>query len=150
MKREWILKRNCSLSPRQLALAYGLLCAGAIAIALVFVLQGIWFVLVFALLETAGIACALLHYTRHALDREHIALSEGCLLVERVQAGHCERVRLDPSWTRIVLPDSRRHTLIRLESRGVKVEVGSFVSEAIRQQVAQELRRELHDSSYLG
>jgi uncharacterized membrane protein len=150
MKREWVLKRNCSLSPRQLALAYAVLCSGALGIALIFVLQGIWYVLAFALLELAGIACALLHYARHALDREHIALSEGCLLVERVQAGHCERVRLDPSWTRIVLPDSRRRTLIQLESRGVKVEVGSFVSETIRQQVAQELRRELRGSSYLG
>jgi uncharacterized membrane protein len=150
MKHEWVLKRNCSLSPRQLALAYGLLCLGAFAIALVFALQGIWAVLAFALLEMAGIACALLHYARHALDREHIALSDGCLLVERVQAGHCERVRLDPNWTRIVLPDSRRRTLIQLESRGVRVEVGAFVSEAIRQQVAQELRRELRHTSFLG
>jgi uncharacterized membrane protein len=150
MKREWVLKRNCSMSPRQLALAYALLCSGAFGIALVFVLQGIWFVLAFAALEMVGVACALLQYGRHALDREHIALSEGCLLVERVRAGHLEQVRLDPHWTRIVVPDSRRRTLIQLESRGVKVEVGSFVNDAIRQQVALELRRELRYNSYLA
>lgn len=149
MKREWLMKRNCSLTPRQLALAYAVLCSGAFAIALFFVLQGIWFVFAFALAEMAGIACALLHYARHALDQEHIALYDGCLLIERVQAGHLQQVRLDPSWTRIALPDNRRRRLIQLESRGVTVEVGSFVSEAIRQQVAQELRRELR-RSYLA
>jgi uncharacterized membrane protein len=150
MKREWVLKRNCSLSPRQLAAAYALLCAGALGIALVFVLQGIWFVFAFAVLELAGVALALLHYARHALDHEHIALTDHCLLVERVNAGQREAIRLDPSWTRIRLPDNRRRALIQIESRGVRVEVGSFVSEAIRQQVALELRRELRASSYLA
>ncbi|MFL6672827.1 MAG: DUF2244 domain-containing protein [Massilia sp.] len=144
------MKRNCSLAPRQLALAYVVLCSGAFGIALFFVLQGIWFVFAFALVEMAGIACALLNYARHALDHEHITLYDGCLLVERVQAGQLQQVRLDPSWTRIALPDNRRRSLIQLESRGVKVEVGSFVSDAIRQQVAQELRRELRGNSYLA
>jgi uncharacterized membrane protein len=150
MNREWLLKRNCSLSPRQLGIAYALLCSGALGIALIFVLQGIWFVFAFAVLELAGIAWALLHYARHALDHEHIALTERCLLVERVQAGHREQIRLDPTWTRIALPDQRRRALIRIESRGVKVEVGSFVSEAVRQQVAQELRRALRGNSLLS
>jgi uncharacterized membrane protein len=150
MKREWLLKRNCSLSPRQLGLAYAVLCAGALGIALVFVLLGVWFVFAFALLELAGIALALLHYARHALDHEHIALTERCLLVERVKAGHSEQVRLDPAWTRISLPDHRRTTLIGLESCGVKVEVGRFVTEARRRQVALELKRELRAASPLA
>jgi uncharacterized membrane protein len=149
MKREWLLKRNCSLSPRQLGIAYALLCSGALGIALIFVLQGIWFVFAFAVLELSGIACALLHYARHALDHEHIALTDHCLLVERVLGGHREQIRLDPAWTRIALPDQRRRALIRIESRGVRVEVGGFVSDAIRQQVAQELRGELRRQSFL-
>jgi len=150
MKREWFLKRNCSLTPRQLAYAYLVLCAGAFGIALVFALQGIWHVFAFALFEMAGIAVALLHYARHALDHEHIALTERCLLIERVRAGRTEKVRLDPHWTRVALPDSRRQPLIALESRGVKVEIGGFVTDAIRQQVAQELRRELGGTSFLS
>jgi uncharacterized membrane protein len=150
MKHEWVLRRNCSLSPRQLAVAYALLCAGALGIALVFVLQGIWFVFGFAVLELAGIAIALLHYARHALDHEHIALTERCLLVERVKAGHSVQVRLDPAWTRISLPDHRRRTLIELESCGIRVEVGRYVSEAARQQVALELKRELRTGSLLA
>ena len=149
MEHEWLLKRNCSLSPRQVALAYGLLCLFAFAIAAAFAVHGIWFVFAFALLEMAAVGLALLHYARHATDHEHIVLSEGCLLVERVLAGELSQVRLDPCWTRIALP-GRQRTLIQLESRGVKVEVGGFVSEEIRQEVAQELRRELRASSYLA
>jgi uncharacterized membrane protein len=149
MQREWLLKRNCSLTPRQLAKAYLLLCAGSFSIALAFTLQGIWIVLAFALVEMTVVGAALLHYARHALDREHIALTERCLLVERTEGAHTEQVRLDPTWTRIALPDDRR-ALIALESRGTRVEVGAFVTEATRRQVARELRRELRDASWLA
>jgi uncharacterized membrane protein len=149
MKHEWLLKRNCSLAPRQVAIAYGVMCLFAFAVAAVFAWYGVWIILAFAALEMAAVGLALLGYARHALDHEHIALSEGCLLVEQVQAGELKLIRLDPCWTRIALPD-RKHTLIRLESRGVKVEIGRFVSEGTRQQVAQELRHELRASSFLA
>jgi uncharacterized membrane protein len=148
MKREWHLQRNCSLAPRQLATAYLLLCVGSFSIALVFMLQGIWIVLAFALVEMTAVATALLHYARHALDREHIALSERCLLIERTEGERTAQVRLDPHSTRIVLPD-RQRGLIALESRGTRVEIGAFVSPATRQQVARELRRELRASSWI-
>jgi uncharacterized membrane protein len=148
MHREWLLKRNCSLSPKQAGKAYGMLCAFVLTIGLAFATRGVWFVFVFALIEIFALAAALLHYTRHATDREHIALSEGCLLIERIEGGEMKQIRLDPYWTKIALPD-RRRTLILLESRGVKIEVGAFVSQEEREKVAQELRRELRSSSSL-
>ncbi|MGZ8341818.1 MAG: DUF2244 domain-containing protein, partial [Telluria sp.] len=132
-KHEWLLQRNCSMSPRQAGIAYGFLCLFTFAIAAAFALNGFWVVLAYAVVESGAVACALLHYARHASDREHIALSDGCLLVERIQAGDVRQVRLDPYWTRID-PPTRRHNLIGLESRGVKVEVGGFVSEKVRRQ----------------
>lgn len=146
-RHEWFLKRNCSMSPRQVAIAYGVLCLFTFAVASVFALRGMWLVLAYALLETGGLAIALLHYARHATDQEHIALSEGCLLVERINGGECEQVRLDPYWTRIGLP-TRQHTLIAIESRGVKLQVGGFVSAEMRRQVADELRAELRATSF--
>ncbi len=149
MTHEWLLKRNCSLSPRQCVLAYGMLGAIMLLIGLAFALSGVWFVAAFAVVEIGCIALALLHYARHATDREHIALSEGCLLIEREEAGQRQAIKLDPCWTRIELPDDRQ-PLIRLQSCGVSVEVGGFVSEETRQQVALELRRELRSTSYLA
>jgi uncharacterized membrane protein len=149
MTREWHLKRNCSLTPRQLAKAYLLLCCGSFGIAVAFTMQGLWIVFAFAVVEMAAVGAALLHYARHALDREHIALTDRCLLVERVLGQRTEQVRLDPHWTRITVPESRRD-LIELESKGTRVEVGAFVTDEQRQRIARELRRELRGASFLS
>lgn len=148
MKSEWLLKRNCSLSPRQTGWAYGVLCAGLLAVGVGFTIRGAWLVFAFAMAEITSLALALRHYARHASDRERVALSEHCLLVERIDGGQVRQVRLDPCWTRIAVPD-RRHRLIELESRGVKVVVGGYVSDEARAQVAQELRRALRKSALL-
>lgn len=148
MQREWTLQRNCSLAPRQVALAYAVLCTFSLTVSLaLFVLHGIWVVLAFSLLELALVGLALIVYARHALDREHIVLAETCLVVERVQADRREQARLDPLWTRVLAPDDRKRALIQLESRGVKVEVGRFVTEARRRQVERELRQALRGVS---
>lgn len=149
MHHEWTLARNCSLSPRQVARAYGVLCCASSAVAIGFLLQGVWIVLAFSLSELALVGLALLVYARHALDRERIALTEECLLVETVQAGHCIQARLDPLWTRVRETGSGRHALLRLESRGLQVEVGRFVTEARKRQVARELRQALRGISAL-
>ncbi|WP_157778716.1 DUF2244 domain-containing protein [Massilia violaceinigra] len=148
MEREWLLKKNCSMSPRQVGVAYGLLCLFLLVIGLGFALHGAWFVLVFALLDIGVLAAALLCYARHAGDRERIALNDGCLLVERVEAGQLRSIRLEACWTRIAMPD-RQRSLIALESRGVRVEIGGFVGEELREQVAQELRSELRKTAFL-
>jgi uncharacterized membrane protein len=149
MTQEWTLRRNCSLSPRQAARAYAILCIGSLAVALGFLVHGIWFVLGFSLLELALVGLAMLVYARHATDHERIALSESGLLVTCVQAEKRELVRLDPLWTRVVVPDERPRTLIQLESRGVKVEIGRFVDDSRRRQVASELRQALRSVSVM-
>lgn len=139
MAHTWILKRNCSLTPRQSAAAYVLLCTGSFGIALFFLVQGFWIVLAFALLEMLAVGWALLHYARHALDVERIALTERSLTVERIDAGRRSQFRLDPVRTRVAPPLPRTRKLILLESPGASIEIGSYVSEPVRQQVAQEL-----------
>ena len=141
MTTTWILKRNCSLTPRQSAAAYALLCTGSLGVALFFLLQGFWIVLAFSLLELAALGWALLHYARHALDVERIALTDGALLIDRIDAGRRSQFQLEPARTRVTPPLARRQKLIRLESPAACVEIGSYVSEAVRQQVARELQR---------
>ncbi|HEY8607717.1 MAG TPA: DUF2244 domain-containing protein [Noviherbaspirillum sp.] len=138
-KQEWLLKRNCSLSPRQLGLAYVVLCVMSFAVAATFTMMGAWQVMIFALLEMAAVALAFLVYARHATDHEHIALTEGCLLIEQFDGGEVHQVRLDPCRTRVGVP-RRSQDLICFEARGVRVEVGRFVPAARRRQIAHELR----------
>jgi uncharacterized membrane protein len=113
------------------------------AVAIVFVaLHDAWCVLAYAVLEMTMAALAFVCYARHATDQEHIALTDGCLLIGRIVAGRIEQIRLDPCWTRIAQPHCARD-LIRLEARGIRIEVGRFATEAQRRQVAQELRQAL-------
>jgi len=149
MNQEWTLARNCSLSPRQVARAYGVLCCASCAVAIGFLLQGVWIILAFTLSELALVGLALLVYARHALDRERIALTGQCLLIESVRAGHCVQARLDPLWIRIRETGKGRHALLRLESCGVQVDVGRFVTETRRRQVARELREALRGVAIL-
>ena len=149
MARLWTLKRNCSLTPRQSLAVYALLCAASFAIAFVFLLQGMWMVLAFALVEMTAVGLALLHYARHALDVETIVLTDATLIIERCDAGRREEIRLDPTWLRVLPPEPRTRKLIHLESHGAQVAVGAYVSEAMRLQVAQELKQALRGGSAL-
>ncbi|HTN65188.1 MAG TPA: DUF2244 domain-containing protein [Burkholderiaceae bacterium] len=140
--REWTLKRNCSLSPRQLALFYASLCAASFTIAGLFAMFGMHYVFEFALLEMVLVGVAFLIYARHAGDREHIALNRDWLLVELIEMERVRRFCLARHLTRIELPSSR-HPLVTLEAAGLRVEVGQFLTERKRREFAQELKREL-------
>ena len=140
--REWVLKKNCSISPKQLAQAYAALCMASFLVAAYFVMHGAWVVMVFALLEMSAVAAAFLYFGRHATDRECISLSEAELLVELVQAEQSLSFRLDPRRTRVAIPEPRQR-LIRLEANGERVDVGRYLTERKRQEFAKELNREL-------
>ncbi len=142
--REWILKKNCSISPAQLIRAYLALCVASMLVALYFVAQGAWLVMVFAMLEMTAVAVAFLYVGRHATDRECISLTEAELVVELVQAEQSLSYRMDPRRTRVALPEPRRR-LIGLEADGDRIEVGRYLTERRRQEFAQELNRELAD-----
>ncbi|VXB70534.1 Integral membrane protein [Massilia sp. 9I] len=146
---EWLMKRNCSLTPRQALAVYALLCTATLGIALIFTLRGAWMVLAFALIETTAVGAALLHYCRHALDHERIRLQEGCLLVERADGTRHLEVKLDPSHARVSLPDAGIRTLVLIEARGVRVEIGRFLTPSARLELVSALRRALGGASLL-
>lgn len=141
-RREWLLRRNCSLSPQQMGTAYGLLCLFSFAVATGFVLVGMWQVLLFTALEMTAVAVAFLYYARHATDYEHIVLSNGTLLVEQVSAGKASVTQLELYFLRLQMPE-HPNDLIHLESKGVAVDIGYFATDPRRRALAQELRAEV-------
>lgn len=140
--QEWVVKRNCSIAPRQLLLAYLALCAVSLLVASYFAWHGAWYVLAFSVLEMLAVGCAFVACGRHANDRERIALEGNRLLVELVLAEQVRQFMLDPRWTRIRSPASGQE-LIGLESNDVKVEVGRFLTEWKRRELAWELQSAL-------
>ncbi|MFC0251833.1 DUF2244 domain-containing protein [Massilia consociata] len=146
---EWLMKRNCSLTPRQALGVYALLCAATLGIALVFTLRGAWMVLAFALVETAAVGAALLHYSRHALDHERIRLADGRLTVEHADGARHSAVCLDPCHARVSLPGAGMRTLVVIEARGVRVETGRYLTPAARLDLVRSLRDALRGASLL-
>ena len=144
-KRDWVFKRNCSLTPRQLAKAYAVLSLGSLSVAIYFSINGAWYVFGFSILELSAVGLAFLHYARHATDREHIALTGDCLLVELIQAERARQYKLDVRSACVALPTSHRD-LISLEAKGVRVEIGRFLTEQKRRAFAYELRHELQSA----
>jgi len=149
MSREWILKRNCSIAPRQLAMVYAALCAVSLTVAVLFTLRGAWYILGFAVLELAAVGLAFFHYGRHATDRERIVLSEDTLLIELIQAEQVSPYRLNPRAARVGLPASHRG-LIVLEAADVKVEIGRFVTSWRRREFARELAQAIRQVRQAG
>ena len=141
-RREWIVRRNCSLSPRQTAGAWAVLLALSLVVGITCAWHGAWYVLVFSALEISVVTVAFALYSRHAGDCDRIVYENGCLFVEQVRAGRVLFVQLDPHWLRVV-PPRRRHDPVRLEARGISVSIGSWLPDAGRRALARELREEL-------
>ncbi|MEO7009500.1 MAG: DUF2244 domain-containing protein [Caldimonas sp.] len=135
----WLLRRNCSLAPRQLLAFYASLCLLSLAIAGLFWLRGATLVMPFAGIELLAVGAALLLYARHAADRESIRLHPGRLIVRRVHGPHVEQVEFAPAWVRVE-PESGDRSLIELSGQGRRISVGRFVRPELRRQLADELR----------
>jgi uncharacterized membrane protein len=81
LSKSWVLRRNCALSPRQLAVAFGVLGTTSLLIAIAWAATGAWIVLPFAAIELLVLAVAFLAYARHARDQERITLARDCVQV---------------------------------------------------------------------
>ncbi len=141
-QQEWLLKRNCSLAPRQLATIFGALATVSLSIATMFAVQGAWLVVPFACIEVLALGAAFVMYARHAADYERIVLCRDCLLVETCRGDRLRREQCAPAWTRVEYSGTRRE-LIGLVAAGRRIDVGRFVPESERRDLAKQLRSQL-------
>lgn len=139
---QWYLKRNCSVTPSQLALMFASLCMVSIGIAVYFWVQGAVFVMPFALAELLMVGGAFVVYGRHATDGEKIWLRGAQLVVELERAGRLERAEFNREWVRIE-PKNGDRSLIEVSGNGRRVEIGRFVRPELRPMLMRELRQAL-------
>ncbi|MDB5891752.1 MAG: putative transrane protein [Polaromonas sp.] len=136
---QWLLKRNCSVTPAQLAGLYLSLCVVSLGIATFFWLQGARLVMPFAWLELIVVGSAFLVYARHAGDAEKIHLKGGQLVVELESAGRTERAEFNREWVRVE-PSSGDGSLIEVSGQGRSVSVGRHLRPELRPALAREIR----------
>ena len=142
---DWMLKRNCSVTPTQLGWAYGMLCVVSLGIGAGFWLLGAPFVLGFAWLELIAVGLAFFMYARHASDGEMISLRGSQLVVETESAGRRERAEFNRDWVRVE-PRAGDTSLIEVSGQGRTVKVGRYVRPELRPVLAHEIRRALRQA----
>ncbi len=136
------LRRNVSLTPRQMLLAYGLICALSLTVALAFWSQGITMVVMFTGVELVAVGAAMLFAARHAGDRELILLAGRELAVEQHNGHLVDRASFRAEWVRVE-PAGGEGSLVELSGQGMRVRIGRHVRPELRLQLAHELRRAL-------
>jgi uncharacterized membrane protein len=140
---EWLLKRNCSITPKQLFAVYLSLCAVSLTIALGFTWSGASPVLAFAGIELLLVGAALLIYARHATDQECITLTGEALRVEHQHGPQTARTDFRAAWVRVE-PLSSDRSLIEVAGDGHTARIGRYTRPELRHSLAQELRAALH------
>jgi uncharacterized membrane protein len=136
---DWLMKRNCSVSPRQFVLFYASLALVSLAIALLLVVRGAWVVLPFTGIELLAVGVAFVMHARHALDYERVRLFRARLVIEQMSAERLTQFEFNPRWVRVEQGSSARD-VVRLVSRGQTVVVGRHLAQHRRAQFARELR----------
>lgn len=146
---EWLLKRNCSITPRQLFAVYLSLCVVSLVIAGGFASMGASPVLAFAGVELLLVGAALLVYARHATDHERITLAGAALLVEHQHGGETARREFRAAWVRVE-PLSSDRSLIEVAGDGHTARIGRYLRPELRPSLAQELRAALRTERALA
>jgi uncharacterized membrane protein len=136
---EWLLQRDSALTSRHMCLAYAAFCLAFASLAGGFWFYGAALVLPFAFVALLAVGVAVLMYSRHAADREYIAMRPSLLRVERRSGGRTNCVEFNPRWVRVE-PDRDDGSLVRLSGQGRSVVVGEFVQPEHRRQLADEFR----------
>jgi uncharacterized membrane protein len=140
-----LLKRNCSISPAGLMLAFGLIAIVTFGIAAGFAAMGAWLVLPFAGIEIVALGIAFGLNGRHAADYERIQIGEGCLLVEVCESDSIRRHEFNPARARVMLAGEGRSMRVLLRAPGRSLEVGRHLQEQARRTLAEELKTRLRN-----
>ena len=136
---QWLLKRNCSVTPPQLLGLFASLSVVSLGIATFFWMQGATLVMPFAWAELVAVGIAFTVYARHARDGEKISLQGGQLVVELETAGRLQRAEFNREWVRVE-PKNGDGSLIEVSGQGRSVRVGRHVRPELRPALAREIR----------
>jgi uncharacterized membrane protein len=139
---DWLIKRNCSVSPRQFVGFYASLALCSATIALLLAARGAWLVAPFTGVELLAVGIAFVIHARHAVDYERIRLFPNRLVIEQVSAERLTQFEFNPRWVRVE-PGVSPRAPITVVSRGQAVAVGQHLAHYRRAQFANELRGSL-------
>jgi len=137
------LAPHCSLSTRGALLFFGSVCLPTFGVASAATALGFWPVLPFAGAEMLLLGWALRSNMQRRFERETIDVSESEIVIEYAR-GNPQRVVFPRHWAQVKIrrPKSPLHRCqLVIESHGRAYEVGKFLSEEERHQLAATLKQ---------
>ncbi|MBP0592635.1 DUF2244 domain-containing protein [Paraburkholderia sp. LEh10] len=137
--REWRIKRNCSLTPRQslaaTAFLMALVLATGVAAAFAF---GVWLALPFSMLCTLSVGIAFIAYSRHATDGEVLTFAPPFVIVEAHEGGRRTIHRMNAARLAVSLDSDG---VVYLCDGWQRIPVGRQLPAAARTEFVRQLRR---------
>ena len=139
----WLIKRNCSAGPGQLAVVFGSLVAVSFAFGLGFAAFGLWMVLPFVGIELIAVGAAFLCYGWHAADFERIDIAPDAVFVEHVDGDRRHQWKFDPRASHVQIESRGRRwgnrVHVYLLAPGTKLELGRYLLDPRRLQLGREI-----------
>lgn len=134
-------KPNVSLTAKTRLVSFLVIAGVTLAVALLFAVHGMWMVLPFAGFEIALLGWAFYHLHCHARDFERITVNDEHVLVETLDYKRAGRIEFQRYWARLVVCRTpTRGPRLYLRSHGRQVEIGRFMNDEERAQVARQMR----------
>ena len=149
-KRNWriVIRPNRSLTRRQLQFAFAVIAVVCLGIASVFAAFGMWPVLPFAGAEVIAVGIGFYLSALGGREMEVVSIESDKVAVEKGNRRKRRRWELSRAWLQIrLLPPRIRWypTRLVIRSHGKEVELGGFLNEDERRQLAGELRSAIGD-----
>jgi len=138
------LRPHCALTPRGARWFFAGLCAAVLAVSAPFAARGLWPVVPFAGLELLVLAWALRATLMRRDRHESITVTAEAVVIESQQRGHRGQVVFPRHWAQVTLHRSAvpwHPSRLTIASHGRLCEVGAFLTEEERRELAGRLQR---------
>lgn len=124
-------------------MTFALLAGVTLLIALVFAALGAWLILPFAGLEAVVLIVVFDWFARHANDSECLEIRGNAVKLAVREQSHTQHYEWNRAWARLVVDARPSSVRLALRSHGREIEVGRYLDESGKQQLARELKLRL-------
>ena len=139
---EWFLKRNCSISPYQLAGIFLLLAIISLTIGVTFYVMGATLILPYCFLEILVLFLAFLYNAKHANDYEKLVIEPNIIRLINKNGDLENTTELNRSFSKLEqLADHRN--LIMISQGAREVYFGNHIHINLRERLYREIRVKL-------
>jgi uncharacterized membrane protein len=142
MEQRIELAPNCSLTPAAASWFFVATCLFSLGFSLIFVLQGFWPVLPFWALEMLALGLALKASLKRRNYTQTVLITDSQISVVTKTRRGVAKQEFARHWAKVRLRSPLRRSgtsRLTIESRGCAYEIGSFLTEEDRRQLAKRL-----------